>query len=469
MENVDSSAELETTTTTTTTSTEDAHDWLAVAGGAKMRGDVNIKQRELLDELERTIKNNFTEAHRERLRKFAPWAVIPKEERVTTFEKMAEQMEWGPRTQSTYFACLLSVLKILGMETTHQDLLKQRRVSAAAAAAPHWDIEDCAQVLSNERIVAMEDIARHTPCNSPMNAALLTLYMGQRMGDIIQIKLQNIVTIADNIAVTFKEFKTAGKKGPYTLMVKACSRAGAILLNIGRQAKTDGRSTGRIFFRALGGNIQETVGQCRRQSASKDRADQASAHAGVAGRAVTSLAPLIGGDVEPLSAQRVVQHENSVDHGKRIERGRGDAAAMLWQALRGLHTHGMSARGSSVGRNASWPLHVKSVGRIERKRAEQYIHSKYWLMWCEAWDIMGGTLRVRLGALSRSGVRAPVELRFGACDRHELPTLACERLRKTGTKFWRSVDGIEWCRFTRSETELLDVNHGGPQGFFVVL
>lgn len=81
-----------------------------------------------------------------------------------------------------------------------------------------------------------------------MNAALLTLYMGQRMGDIIQIKLQNIVTIADNIAVTFKEFKTAGKKGPYTLMVKACSRAGAILLNIGRQAKTDSRSTGRIFF-----------------------------------------------------------------------------------------------------------------------------------------------------------------------------------------------------------------------------
>lgn len=200
-----------------------------------------------------TIKDNFTPAHGERLRRFMPLALAPAEERVAIFEKMAEQMDW-PRTQATYFACLLSVLKILGMEMTHQDTLKQRKVQTAAKAAPSWDFEDSAQILSNARINCMEKIANQTACNSPMNAALLTLYLGQRMGDVIKLQIQNILAIAETVVIIFKEGKTVGKKGPFTLMVRQHSPAGTILLRIAEQAAADGRSAGKIFFE----NSEET-------------------------------------------------------------------------------------------------------------------------------------------------------------------------------------------------------------------
>jgi hypothetical protein len=226
-------------------------DWiLTFAHAAKgRRGDVHTRNQENEDKVETATKGSFTPAHRERLKRFVPFALAPIEERVMIFEKLADQMDWGPRTQATYFACLLSVLKILGMETTHQDTLMMRRVQAAQKAAPHWDFDDDSQVLSNERVRLMEGIARQTAVNSPMNAALLTLYLAQRMGDVIKLELQNIVSIApDNIAVTFKEGKTVGRKGPYTLMVKDLSPAGVILLNIARKAREDGLSTGKIFF-----------------------------------------------------------------------------------------------------------------------------------------------------------------------------------------------------------------------------
>ena len=143
------------------------------------------------------------------------------------------------------------------------------------------------------------------------------------------------------------------------------------------------------LFRELGGNVQEAAGQGRCTSTPKDGAYQTRTHGSDAGGAVACVAPLVCGDVKPLPPQRDVQHENWADNGGQTGRSNGDATALLGQALRGHQAHGMiQLNRSGQARDPSWPLHVKEVGRIERKRAEQYIHPKYWAMWCEAWAII---------------------------------------------------------------------------------
>jgi integrase len=191
------------------------------------------------------VDGNFTAAHRRRLKQWVPFALIAGgPERVALFEKLAEHMDWSPRTQATYFACLQSTLKLVGVQQTQAEVLKNRRAQAAAREAPHWDLEDDAQVLSNAAIAGLEMLGAQTPPNSPANAALLTLYLGQRMGDVLKLERENIYTIAENIVITFKEGKTVSSRGPYSLMVERSSRPGQILTNIARQWR---RSAGKIF------------------------------------------------------------------------------------------------------------------------------------------------------------------------------------------------------------------------------
>jgi integrase len=173
--------------------------------------------------------------------------MLSSEQRVAVFETIAESMEWGPRTQATYFACLLSALKILGVDTTRCEDLKMAKAKKAAMAAPRWDLEDETQILSSERISKLEAIATQLPPVAATSAALLSLYLGQRMGDVIKLRIENIVRLDDRIMITFKEGKTVGVKGPFTIAVTTNSRAGMILTEIAAYMRKHRGTTGRIF------------------------------------------------------------------------------------------------------------------------------------------------------------------------------------------------------------------------------
>jgi hypothetical protein len=181
---------------------EVSYDWRPLVASEMRRNvaHVHTSNQEFEQIFDKIVDGNFTAAHRRRLRQWVPFALLPGgPERVALFEKLADHMDWSPRTQATYFACLQSTMKLVGIQQTQAEILKNKRVQVAAREAPHWDLEDDAQVLSNSRIAELEMLGAQTPPNSPANAALLTLYLGQRMGDVLKLEMENIYTMAGNI------------------------------------------------------------------------------------------------------------------------------------------------------------------------------------------------------------------------------------------------------------------------------
>ena len=225
------------------------YDWRTLVASEVRRSvaHVHTTNQEFEATFEKTVEGNFSEAHRKRLRQWIPFAVIAGgPERVILFEKVAEQMDWSPRTQATYFACLQSTMKLVGVLQTQAEILKNRRAQAAAREAPHWDLEDGAQVLSDETIAGMETLGAQSLPNSPVNAALLALYLGQRMGDILKLEKENFYRQAAQVVIQFKEGKTVSSRGPFSLTVPHCSRPGALVTRIAEKSTV---STGKLFPR----------------------------------------------------------------------------------------------------------------------------------------------------------------------------------------------------------------------------
>ncbi len=222
---------------------EAACDWLPLVASELHRtvAHVHTMNQEFEATFEKTVEGNFTPAHRRRLRQWISFALLAGgPERVALFEKIADQMDWSPRTQATYFACLQSTMKLVGVKQTQSELLKNRRAQVSAREAPHWDLNDGAQVLSDETIAGLEMLGARTLPNSPANAALLALYLGQRMGDVLKLEMENICTMSgdlctQDIVIQFKEGKTVSSRGPYSLTVPYASLPGLLLRNIASQ------------------------------------------------------------------------------------------------------------------------------------------------------------------------------------------------------------------------------------------
>jgi integrase len=156
-------------------------------------------------------------------------------------------MEWSETTQATYFACLLTTMHLIGIQKSVAEELKMKRLQDEAARAPHWNFSDGTQVLTAERIASLKSLAKETNPSSPMNAALLTLTLGQRMGDVLKLNIENLLWMQGHVIVQFKEGKTIPRMKPYSLMVEADSEIGNLLTNISIEAQSQGKLNGRIF------------------------------------------------------------------------------------------------------------------------------------------------------------------------------------------------------------------------------
>ena len=105
-----------------------AYDWRALVASEIRRSvaHVHTTDQGFAATFEKTVEGNYSEAHRRRLRQWIPFAMIASgPERVALFEKVAGEMDWSPRTQATYFACLQSTMKLVGVQQTQAEILKK--------------------------------------------------------------------------------------------------------------------------------------------------------------------------------------------------------------------------------------------------------------------------------------------------------------------------------------------------------
>jgi integrase len=119
------------------------------------------------------------------------------------------------------------------------DAALARRLQTAALQAPTWDVQDDAQFLDTRTIdFLLEKIRRRRVTNEisardPLVVAALALLLGQRAGDVQNLRTEDVylhipvslATTQQKVTIQFTEHKMK-RKGPYTLAIPADSIAG---------------------------------------------------------------------------------------------------------------------------------------------------------------------------------------------------------------------------------------------------
>jgi integrase len=104
-------------------------------------------------------------------------------------------------------------------------------LESEARCAPTWELEDPSQFLSEAMITVLEQT-----CNAdePLLAAALTsLRLGQRIGDVLSIKAEDIHGVGEStLAVQMTDAKVTKRKGVFTLAIPLQSFPGKLLLSM---------------------------------------------------------------------------------------------------------------------------------------------------------------------------------------------------------------------------------------------
>lgn len=196
-----------------------------------------------LKSLGATVWDVYTTESVSRMLRLLPIVTKGPKKRVETFQAVSEQLDWGARTQNTYWGALLSLLKLCSLQLTIEDAAFTKLLDREAMQAERWDVEDESQVLDNVKIDKLRLLARSASPNSAWRAAWITLALGQRMGDVLLLTAPNVTRIGDSIAVTVTEGKTIPTRGPYTMRAPAAGDAGSYLweaATLCQQNKQDG-------------------------------------------------------------------------------------------------------------------------------------------------------------------------------------------------------------------------------------
>ena len=172
------------------------------------------------------LSKQVSQEHWQRLARLTPLAAATN--RVETFAAAAEVMDWGPSTQETYWATILSILKIAEVQAEAKDKAFMKILKEQSANRPTWDAEDDEELLDDDRIATLKQLAEvavSRSTNTPAIPIYVALALGHRMSDILGLERDNIRIIKDNLspdgrlAVTFVKHKTAKTTGPYSLAV----------------------------------------------------------------------------------------------------------------------------------------------------------------------------------------------------------------------------------------------------------
>jgi len=140
----------------------------------------------------------------------------------TNFETVADELDWAPKTRAGYWATMLTLIALIDPAARASLSVKDatRRFDHEAATAPPWEVDDEKNILSEEKIQLLEEISPMLPPTHGLNAAYLSLVLGQRLGDVSELTPSNLFFVGDvRISVRFTRGKTVARTGIYTLSI----------------------------------------------------------------------------------------------------------------------------------------------------------------------------------------------------------------------------------------------------------
>jgi len=174
------------------------------------------------------LHSRFSKGHLQRMRRLVPMALLEPEK----FREVAEDVfAWGPKTQSSYHQCVLSIKRDLGLGISTMDQHMGILLANQARASPTWDIEQEHAVLSTEGTRRLLQLAQTCSPTSPFAAAWLTYFLGQRMSDVMELTTDDIFLVSTDqwqyMSITFNKHKNSSKgKPPYSIALPVNSLAG---------------------------------------------------------------------------------------------------------------------------------------------------------------------------------------------------------------------------------------------------
>lgn len=179
----------------------------------------------------------FSTSHITRMKRLCP--ILGKKDYIAHFEQIVNELEWSPSTAKTYFETILSIKRELQLAMTTEDKHYLARIATESAGSPSWMIDDPTQVLTTDQCHKLKNLAEMHPA---FGAAWVTLVLGQRMSDVLQLLQANIFRVAADtlyLAVTFESTKTSSRVGPYSLAVATGSFTAKVLERWSKQSATE--------------------------------------------------------------------------------------------------------------------------------------------------------------------------------------------------------------------------------------
>lgn len=168
-------------------------------------------------------------------------AIVAAEDRHKLFLHAADELEWGPRTMDTYWATVLTLLRLLNMAQSEADRAMSAKCKKAASEAPGWDLEGV--ILSQTVIDNLPTWAANAGPRHPISAAYVAFVWGQRLADVMKMAPDNVYTVGDRTSVIVTEGKTVPKTGAYTLSISSTHFMAHILRESVKAAARAGQST----------------------------------------------------------------------------------------------------------------------------------------------------------------------------------------------------------------------------------
>jgi integrase len=237
------------------------------------------EEKTLLTEINKRLTTEvlekYSSAYQKTLIRIAPMAAA--NERTKMFLQTSEELEWAPRTMNSYWGVLLTILHIARMEKSAEDEALTARLEVLALTAPTWDSTDHQQFLSNEMIETLEQTVKLGLQNKTamtqtalilLSAAVISLHLGQRVGDILSIKWEDVIGMGSRpgmgkLALQMTDTKITKRKGIYTLALPIPSLATQILLTRREAASSQGYlhifNPKNLQMQQLQGSLHDTL------------------------------------------------------------------------------------------------------------------------------------------------------------------------------------------------------------------
>lgn len=166
-------------------------------------------------------------------------AATPSEKRFEEFERLCFERRLAPTTAETYWSTWLGVQKAMSIPPSEADVRTTRIMKARAAAYP---VQFPTPISPSEMDRLVETFKAELPTFTAF--AMFSYLQGQRISDVIQLAVNDVVVQDDLLMVTIRRGKTMEVTQPYTLWLKMSSYPAEVIV----QARDAAIQQQRVFI-----------------------------------------------------------------------------------------------------------------------------------------------------------------------------------------------------------------------------